>query len=239
MPNRPMPPRRRLDRRALTTTLALLGFSWLVACNVRDLPKTVPPSGASKELLNPDPVALAAPAPDSFTIVFTTSKGEIEVLLHRDWSPLGVDRLHYLASHGFFDGARFFRVVPGFIVQFGLSGRPDVDDAFRPLAIDDDPVKVTNRRGTLVFATSGPNTRTTQLFINLNDNAMLDPQGFSPMGEVVRGMDIVDQLNPEYGEMPVQSIIEREGNAYLREQFPALDSITRVTVGPPPGLSPP
>jgi peptidyl-prolyl cis-trans isomerase A (cyclophilin A) len=164
--------------------------------------------------------------------VFATSKGEIEVRMHRDWSPLGVDRLHYLAANGFFDGARFFRVVPGFVVQFGLSGRPEVDDAFKPLMIDDDPVTQTNRRGTIVFATSGPNTRTSQLFINLVDNASLDEQGFSPMGEVVRGMDVVDQLNPEYLEQPSQGRIEREGNAYLRARFPALDSITAVTIRP-------
>lgn len=210
--------------------LALAGALALSACNVRDLPETGSNSDSLDALLKPDPTALAAAAPDSFTVIFHTSKGEIEVLLRREWSPRGVDRVHYLAQNGFFDNARFFRVVPEFIVQFGLSGRTDVDDAFRDLPIADDPVKVTNRRGTLVFATSGPNTRTTQLFINLADNAMLDMQGFSPMGEVVRGMDVVDALNAEYGEMPIQTFIENDGNDYLRTQFPALDSITGVTV---------
>lgn len=212
--------------------LALAGALALSACNVRDLPGSASKGDAFDPLVNPDPTALAAVAPDSFTVIFNTSKGEFEVLLRREWSPLGVDRVYYLASNGFFDNTRFFRVVTGFIVQFGISGRPEVTDAFLPLAIADDPVKVTNRRGTLTFATSGPNTRTTQLFINFADNAMLDAQGFSPMGEVVRGMDVVDALNDEYGEFPgmQQSSIEREGNAFLRREYPALDSITGVTV---------
>ncbi len=190
-------------------------------------------SDAPAALVDPDPTALSATAPDSFTLVFATSKGEVEVRVRRAWSPLGVDRLHYLSTHGFFNGARFFRVAPGFVVQFGLSGRPEVDKAFRSLKLDDDPVKVSNRRGTIVFATSGPNTRTTQLFINLADNPFLDEDGFSPMGEVVRGMDVVDQINSEYLEQSnVQSRIEREGNEFFRRRFPALDSITRVTLRP-------
>ncbi len=190
-------------------------------------------SDAPAALVSPDPVALAAAAPDSFTLVFVTSKGDVELRVRREWSPLGVDRLHYLANNGFFDGARFFRVVPGFVVQFGLSGRPDVDAAFKRLMIADDSVRVSNRRGTLVFATSGPNSRTTQLFINLADNAMLDEQGFSPMGEVVAGMDVVDQINSEYGEQSnIQGRIEREGNDFFRERFPALDSIVTVRITP-------
>ena len=188
---------------------------------------------AAAALVDPDPAALMAAAPDSFTLIFATSKGEVEVRVRRAWSPLGVDRLHYLSMHGFFDGARFFRVVPGFVVQFGLSGRPDIDAAFKSLTLTDDPVKVSNRRGTIVFATSGKNTRSTQLFINLADNAFLDEDGFSPMGEVVRGMDVVDQINAEYLEQSnVQGRIEREGNEFFRRRFPALDSITRVTISP-------
>ncbi len=191
------------------------------------------PATASDPLLDPNSTALSAAAPDSFTLLFTTSGGEVEVRVRREWSPLGVDRLHYLATNGFFEGARFFRVVPGFVVQFGLSGRPDVDAVFKRLKIADDPVMVSNRRGTLVFATSGTNTRTTQLFINLADNAMLDQQGFSPMGEVVRGMDVVDRINSEYLEQSnQQTMIEREGNEFFRTRFPALDSIVRVSVQP-------
>ncbi len=216
------------------TPIAILAA--LLACGERETGTTQQPgapAAAPAQLLSPDPVALAAAAPDSFMLTFATSKGDIELLVRREWSPLGVDRLHYLASNGFFDGARFFRVVPGFVVQFGLSGRPDVDAVFKRLMIDDDSVRVTNRRGTLVFATSGPNTRTSQLFINTADNGVLDAQGFSPMGEVVRGMDVVDQINAEYGEQSnVQGRIEREGNDFFRQRFPALDSIVSVRITP-------
>ncbi len=190
-------------------------------------------SSAPAALVKPNKAALAAAAPDSFTLLFATSKGDVEVRVRRAWAPLGADRLHYLASHGFFEGARFFRVVPGFVVQFGLSGRPEVDKAFRSLRLKDEPVKVSNRRGTIVFATSGPNTRTTQLFFNLADNPFLDEDGFSPMGEVVRGMELVDQINAEYLQQSnVQSRIEREGNEFFRRRYPALDSIVSVTVRP-------
>ncbi len=188
---------------------------------------------ADAALLNPDAAALTATAPDSFTVTFVTSAGAVDVRVHRRWSPLGADRLHYLASHGFFDGARFFRVVPGFAVQFGLSGRPDVDAVFEKLEFEDEPVKVSNRRGTLVFATSGPNTRSTQLFFNLVDNDYLDDQGFTPVGEVVQGMDVVDRINPEYQEESnLQRRILRDGNAFFRTRFPALDSIESVKLKP-------
>lgn len=211
-----------------------------VACNTPDRSQTesatLSPDSASaipSALLDPDPAALAAAAPDSFSLAFQTSKGDFEVRVRREWSPLGADRLYYLSQHGFFDGARFFRVMPGFMVQFGLSGRPEVDRAFKRRMIADDPVTKSNRRGTIVFATSGPDTRTTQLFINLVDNAFLDEQGFSPMGEVVRGMDVVDQINSEYGERSnVQGRIEREGNAFFRARYPALDSIVTVVINP-------
>ncbi len=221
-----------LQRRILSVLLAAVV---LAACGASERAdgSTSNPSAAPAALVDPDPTALSAAAPDSFTLVFATSKGEVEVRVRRAWSPLGVDRLHYLSTHEFFDGARFFRVVPGFVVQFGLSGRPEVDKAFSSLNLDDDPVKVSNRRGTIVFATSGPNTRTTQLFINLADNPFLDEDGFSPMGEVVRGMDVVEAIHSEYLEQSnVQGRIEREGNEFFRRRFPALDSITRVTISP-------
>lgn len=185
------------------------------------------------ELTQPDPAALAAAAPDSFSLLFETSRGDFEVQVRRAWAPIGVDRLHYLATHGFYDGARFYRVVPGFMVQWGLSGRPAVDEAITQRPIQDDPVVETNRRGTLTFAKTGaPNSRTSHLFINFADNSGLDEQGFAPLGEVVSGMDVVDQINPDYGERPDQAILEDEGNRYLRAQFPALDSIVRVVVRP-------
>ena len=193
---------------------------------------------ADPSLASPDSATLAAPAPDSFTVVLTTSKGEVEIRVRRAWAPLGADRMHYLAQHGFFEGARFFRVLPTFIAQFGMSGVPAVNSAFDRLPIADDPVRMGNRRGTVVFATAGPNTRTTQLFVNLADNAQLDAMGFAPIGEVVRGMDVVAQLYSGYGEGapfgpgPDQGRISAEGNRYLRTAFPRLDSIVRVAIRP-------
>ena len=198
---------------------------------------------AMAERLPPDSAALAAArAPDSSIITLTTSAGEIEILVRRAWAPRGADRLHYLASHRFFDGARFFRVVPGFVVQFGLAGQPAVDSAWDGRRLRDDEGKASNARGTVVFATSGPDTRTTQLFINLADNAQLDAMGFAPLGVVRKGMNVVDSLYREYGEGapmgggPDQMRIKREGNAYLLARFPKLDSIVRSSAaGAAPG----
>jgi peptidyl-prolyl cis-trans isomerase A (cyclophilin A) len=194
--------------------------------------------GRTATLEKPDPASLAATAPDSFTVTLQTSKGEIDLLVRRALAPRGADRLHWLATHGFFDGGRFFRVVPGFVVQFGLTGVPSVDKAWEDRSIPDDSVRTSNRRGTIVFATAGPDTRTTQLFINLADNLQLDAAGFAPVGEVRRGMDIVDQLHSAYGDGPPmgtgpdQLRIMREGNAYLLRRFPQLDSIIATRVAP-------
>lgn len=190
------------------------------------------PSGPSQALTNPDPAALAAPAPANYTVVFTTSKGDVEVAVDRSLAPLGADRLHYMAANGFFTGARFFRVVPGFMAQFGLSGIPAVDAAFDEHPLKDDPRKISNTKGTLAFATSGPNTRTTQMFINLVDNSeMLDHQGFAPVGKVSVGMDVVEKLLSGYGETSnVQGMIMSKGNQYLSTHFPELDSIITARV---------
>ncbi len=198
-----------------------------------DAGRAAPPA-----LLNPDAAALATAAPDSFSVTLQTSKGEIELRIRRAWAPRGADRLHWLASNGFFEGARFFRVLSGFVAQFGLSGIPAVDQKWESLAIPDDSVRHGNTRGTIVFATAGPNTRSTQLFINLADNPQLDGMGFAPLGEVVRGMDVVDKLFAGYGEGapmgtgPDQMRLMKEGNGYLRAEFPALDSIVKTAVAP-------
>jgi peptidyl-prolyl cis-trans isomerase A (cyclophilin A) len=196
-------------------------------------------SATSAALLTPDPAALAAPAPDSFTVLLATSEGEVEIRVRRAWAPLGADRVHYLAANGFFDGDRFFRVLPGFVAQFGVKGVPAVDAAFEPLTLADEPVKTANRRGTLTFAkTSQPNTRATQLFINLADNTNLDAMGFAPVGEVIRGMEVLERLYSGYGEGapygpgPDQGMIMRDGNRYLRMNFPLLDSIATAVVRP-------
>ncbi len=165
-----------------------------------------------------------------FKVKFETTKGDIVIQVHHAWAPRGADRFLELLEAGFFDGCRFFRVVPGFVVQFGLNGDPKVNALWRNKRIPDDPVLATNKRGTISFATAGPNTRTTQLFINLADNSQLDGMGFSPFAEVIQGMDVVDKINAEYGERPQQPRIETEGNAYLEKEFPRLDYIKKVEI---------
>jgi peptidyl-prolyl cis-trans isomerase A (cyclophilin A) len=177
---------------------------------------------------------LAAPA-DSFIVRFTTTKGEIDIVLRSRWAPLGVARVRELVAANYFDGARFFRALRGFVVQFGLAADTAVTEAWRLRTIQDDSVRESNRRGTLVFAAGGPNTRTAQLFINLRDNARLDAMGFAPLGEVVRGIDVVDALHTEYaripgGPQPDQRAIMREGEAYLAREFPLLDRILTARI---------
>ncbi len=168
-------------------------------------------------------------SPNLYKVKFATSKGDIIVQVHRDWAPKGADRFRDLIKDHFFDGARFFRVVPNFVVQFGLAGSPALTQKWDK-KISDDPVMQTNKLGTLVFATAGPNTRTTQLFINLRSNQFLDNQGFSPFGEVVEGMNVVQQIYAGYGEQPDQEAITRQGNAYLSAKFPKLDFIKKATI---------
>ena len=170
-------------------------------------------------------------APDNFRVRFTTSKGPFVVEVHKAWAPKGVQRFYELIQAHYFDGNRFFRVVPGFIVQFGMSGDPAVGRKWDK-NIPDDPVTQTNRVGSITFATAGPNTRTTQLFINLRSNQSLDGQGFAPFGMVVEGMSVVESLNKEYGERPDQDQIRTRGNAYLNAQFPNLDYIKKAEIIP-------
>jgi len=180
-----------------------------------------------------NPRSLNAKAPDVFRAKLTTTKGDIIIEVDRVWAPRGADRFYNLVSNGFFTDASFFRIVSGFIVQFGIPAKPSVAAVWQRANIADDPVKQTNRKGTLVFATAGPNTRTTQLFINLNNNPALDAQGFAPIGKVVEGMDVVQALYSGYGESPDQQRVQTQGKAYLDQKFPKLDSIkTAVIVAP-------
>lgn len=187
-------------------------------------------------LLAPEPARLDAAGPDSFVVRFETTKGEFDLKVHRDWAPRGADRLHWLARYGYYDRARFFRVVPGFVVQFGLHADPAVTRAWRTRRFPDDSVTRSNVRGTLSFATSGPATRTTQLFINLRDNQRLDHLGFSPVAQVVAGMAVVDSLHAGYGEGaprgqgPSQDRISAEGDVYLEREFPLLDQVRRARI---------
>lgn len=182
-------------------------------------------------LLNP--ASLHAKAPAVFKARFTTTAGDFIVEVHRDWAPLGADRFYNLVRHGYFTNAAFFRVVPGFVVQFGLSANPAVNKAWKDADIHDDPVKQSNARGTIVFATAGPNTRTTQLFINYADNSRLDGMGFAPFGTVIQGMDVVDKIYPGYGERPRQDQITDHGDAYLAANFPRIDKIKFARIVPP------
>ena len=167
---------------------------------------------------------------DSFHVTLETTRGDVVVEVFPDWAPEGAARFRELVEDGFYDGCRFFRVVPGFVVQFGINGDPEVHSKWDK-KIPDDPVTEKNLRGTLTFATSGPNSRTTQLFISLNDNSSaLDGQGFSPFGRVVSGMEFVEEITSEYGERPQQGVIESEGNAYLEREFPNLDYVKTATV---------
>ena len=161
---------------------------------------------------------------------FTTSKGPFVVEVHRDWAPNGADRFYELVNNHFYDEARFFRVVPNFVVQWGIQADPAVQLNWRTKTIPDDPVAQTNRRGTITFATSGPNSRTTQLFINLADNPRLDALGFAPFGQVISGMSVVEGLYSGYGQTPDQNQIQMQGNAYLQSQFPKLDYIQTARI---------
>ena len=175
--------------------------------------------------------------PQRFLVRFETSKGAFTVEVNRDWAPRGVDRFYDLVRHRFFDGQKFFRVRAGFIAQFGLHGDPRVIAAWKHRTIPDDPVKQTNARGTLAFAMTGPDTRSTQIYINLADNTRLDGEGFAPFARVVSGMDVVDSLYSRYGESAgggmrggKQGPIEEGGNAYLEREFPKLDFIRSVRI---------
>ena len=175
-------------------------------------------------------------APDVFKVKFETSKGDFVVQVTKAWAPFGVDRFFELVQSDFFSGARFFRAIQGFMVQFGINADPKASALWRIAKIPDDPMKQSNLKGRITYAMAGPGTRTTQLFINLVDNPRLDSRGFAPFGEVVSGMEVVEKLYTGYGEGapggngPVQDRIQNEGNAYLEREFPRLDYIKRATI---------
>ena len=208
------------------TALAFL----IVAC----AEKAPPPADTATPAPPPAPTTPAVDAaPAQFKVRFETSKGPFVVELHRDWSPNGVDRIYQLVEQGYFDDVRFFRVVPGFVVQFGMHGDPATNAKWVAQPLTDDPVKQTNKRGSVTFAkTPMPNSRSTQLFVNLGDNAMLDPQGFSPIGEVVEGMSVIERFYSGYADQPTgrQGEIAAEGNAFLNRTFPKLDYVKTAKV---------
>jgi peptidyl-prolyl cis-trans isomerase A (cyclophilin A) len=189
-------------------------------------------TACSKKAPEETPKSADMKAPDTYRVNFDTSRGPFVVEVSRAWAPLGADRFYTLVQQKFFDGARFFRVVPNFMVQFGLAGDPAVTKKWEGTEFPDDPVTMHNTRGTISFATRGPRSRTTQVFINFGDNSgSLDPQGFSPFGHVVSGMDVVDKIYPGYGEQPDQGRVTTEGNAYTQKEFPQLDYIKTARIG--------
>jgi peptidyl-prolyl cis-trans isomerase A (cyclophilin A) len=194
------------------------------------------PASAQAQANLATPANLNEKAPATYKAKFDTSKGVFVVEVTRDWAPNGADRFYNLVKNGFYDNVRFFRVISGFMVQFGISGDPKISAPWREARIADDPVKQSNKRGYITYAMAGPNTRTSQVFINFADNANLDNSGFSPFGRVISGMDVVDKLNAEYGEGaprgrgPDQSRVQTEGNAYLQRDFGRLDFVKKATI---------
>ena len=183
-----------------------------------------------------NPAGLREQAPATYKARFDTTKGVFVVEVTRAWAPRGADRFYNLVKNGFYDDTRFFRVISGFMVQFGINGDPNIMARWRTAQISDDPVTQSNTRGMITFAMAGPNTRTSQVFINFGDNSRLDQSGFAPFGRVVSGMNVVEAINAEYGEGapngrgPNQSRIQSEGNAYLSKDFSRMDYIKKATI---------
>ncbi len=190
--------------------------------------------GSSDPLRSPSLATMAQPAPDSFDVEMLTSAGAVNLRFYRDWSPKGVDRAFYLFRNNYYEGTRFYRVIDGFVAQFGGSGDADVDSVWQDMSIQDEPVRASNRRGTISFARAGRASRNTTMYINLVDNTRLDSLdaggviGYPPIGRVIRGMVAVDSLNGEYGAAPMRTSLTAD---VLRAEYPRLDSIaaTRVT----------
>jgi peptidyl-prolyl cis-trans isomerase A (cyclophilin A) len=233
-------------------TLALAVTAVLLACDSPAAPPAAPPPQEPKKeeakqdpkpegnpLMDPKHADVNKTAPAKFLAKFETSKGDFVIEVQRDWAPKGADRFYNLVKNGFYNDIRFFRVIQTprkFMAQFGIHGDPKVSEKWRDANIPDDPVKQSNTRGMVSFATAGPNTRTTQVFINYDDNSRLDGMGFSPFGKVIQGIEVVDQLYSGYGEGaprgqgPDQGRIQREGNAYLVKEFEKLDYVKKATI---------
>ena len=223
--------------RAVLGTLAACG---LVSCAPAGAPGGAPASGPTPIVQAPvmqtPPDSAAIAATDSVLLRFATTRGDIDVMVRRSWAPYGAPRVAEAVAAGYYDGARFFRALRGFVVQWGIAADSAVSKRWSARSIPDDTVRESNRRGTVTFAAGGANTRTVQLFVNLRDNARLDALRFAPVGEVVRGMDVVDALYTEYGEAapagkgPSQGRIGAQGEAYLARDFPLLDQIRTARV---------
>ena len=209
--------------------LYLAAVLMLASCGGDNAP--APKKAASEK----SPPASAA-MPDVWSALFDTSQGSFIVEVHKDWAPKGAERFWRLVNLGFFNDTRFYRVRPGFIAQFGLSGDPQTQSMLNAVAIDDDPPKKKNVKGTIAFAQAGPRSRRTQVFVNLKDNPVLDLSSFAPFGEIKEGYEVFAKLCSGYGEWeppgrgPNPNRIQTEGNAYLDARFPKLDRIIRAKV---------
>jgi len=232
----------------ISAILVFCGMAAMIPAGISAQTGTAPASGTAMTAQGPvhhaaaaktdpallHPAMLKATAPDQYEVTFKTTAGDFVVSVTRAWAPLGADRFYNLVKHRFFTDAAFFRVMPDFIVQFGLSANPAVNKVWDKASIKDDPVTQSNHPGYLTFATAGPNTRTTQLFINYGENAAaLDAQGFAAFGKVTTGMDVVQKIYSGYGESPDQAMITDQGKAYLDKSFPKLDHIISATVTSP------
>ena len=223
-----------MNHRKRASALVVLIALQLIPVACKDKTPPAPPPGAAAP--TPLPTPPDATSPESFRVTFATTKGDFTVDVTRAWAPRGADRFYRLITEGYFTDIRFFRVLPKFMAQFGLSGNPALNAKMDSSQIPDDPVTQSNKRGMVTFATAGPNTRSSQFFINYGDNASLDSQGFSPFGRVIDGMKVVDALYGGYGEGapngpgPSQDSIAKKGNEYLRRAFPKLDYIKSATI---------
>lgn len=220
-------------RSPIRAALLLTGFLG-AACGEEPAPRPEAQAQAPNPLLTPR--RLTATAPPSYRVRLTTSAGDVVLEVHRDWAPLGADRFYNLVRNGFYDDTRVYRVLEGFLAQFGLNGDPRVNMAWKDAILVDDPRVASNARGRVAFAKSGPNSRTTTVFISLRDNAALDEEGFVPFGEVVEGMDVVASFHAGYGDGPPRAQgpypaqIQAQGNAYLDVSFPDLTRIVSARI---------
>jgi peptidyl-prolyl cis-trans isomerase A (cyclophilin A) len=230
--------------------LAVLAVLTAPMVRAQEKPAAAPPAApaatsdadkaAARKKALTDPASLTEKAPDVFQAKFETTKGDFVVEVTRAWAPNGADRFYNLVKNGFFDGVKFFRVVPDFVVQFGIHGDPEIAGKWDKATIPDDKVVSSNKRGYLTYAMSSqPNSRSTQLFINLQDNTRLDQMGFAPFGRVIKGMNVVDKLYSGYGEQitELQDTITAQGNAYLEKEWPKLDAIKTATIVKPDAKS--
>ena len=225
---------KRLAQSAVAVATAAM-FSAVLAADQRATPagpEAARGSADPKATLR-TPAKLTETAPDLYRVRFDTTKGVFVVEVHRDWAPIGADRFYNLVKNEFYDGTRFFRVLSGFMAQFGMNGDPSIQSVWTTANIKDDPVKESNLRGYVTFAKAPvPHSRSTQISINYQDNSRLDADGFAPFGQVVSGMEVVDMLYSGYGRanIPDQLQITKQGEAYLKSEYPLLDTIKAATI---------